>query len=203
MPLNLVASLFSFAALAICLYSLFGDVEAEMREQAIYWFLAAFVAALMPMIRQFRYKDLEIAFREEVQQLERRVTEKIDQLDTDMFVALEQVRAGEAALDPAYRAHRDAVFARFATELDGLPAEVRLQRQEALTRQYLSQLKWTVAQLKEALAGLGYYTGTVDEQFTPRLVEAVRVFQQVEGLTPVDGIFGLQSYQKLAQRLGL
>lgn len=144
-----------------------------------------------------------MAFREEVQQLERRVTEKIDQLDTDMFVALEQVRAGEAALNPAYRAHRDAVFARFANELDSLPPEVRLQRLEAKTRKYLAQVQMSVAKLKELLAGLGYYTGTVDEQFTPRLVEAVRVFQQAEGLTPVDGLFGLQSYEKLAQRLGL
>lgn len=55
MPLTLIANFFSFSAFAICLYSLFGDVEAELRGQAIYWFLAAFVAALTPMIKQFRY----------------------------------------------------------------------------------------------------------------------------------------------------
>ena len=53
-----------------------------------------------------------------------------------------------------------------------------------------------VENLKQALSDAGFYKGTVDEEFTDDLVEAVEKFQKSEGLT-VDGVAGPMTLKKL------
>lgn len=55
-----------------------------------------------------------------------------------------------------------------------------------------------VYQLQQQLISLGYSLGQVDGHFGDKTDNAVRLFQQAAGLT-IDGIFGRQSYAKLAK----
>jgi peptidoglycan hydrolase-like protein with peptidoglycan-binding domain len=53
------------------------------------------------------------------------------------------------------------------------------------------------------LKELGFYSGSIDNDFTPELVDAVTIFQGTHGLQPADGIFGSLTYQKMAGLLDL
>lgn len=196
--ISIVGYLFSVLALAACIYTLFSDA-AEVKTQAFYWFLGSLVSALIPHIKQLRYKDLEVSFKE----MEARLTKKVEHLHDEFFVALEQVRAGEEALSPEYKKRRKEVFQRFTNSLEQMPAEERFREQMLRTRRYLNQFKLEVFQLKEMLKKLDSYSGPIDNDFTPELVDAITHFQENHGLQPADGIFGSLTYQKMAGLLGL
>lgn len=58
-PLVVVASLLFVFAFGITVRLLFFSNEAVLREQTIYWFAIAVIAAVLPWIRQFKWKDIE------------------------------------------------------------------------------------------------------------------------------------------------
>lgn len=77
---------YGFAALSFYLFVyifFFVTPDADnnaVREQAIYWFLIAIAAALLPHIKQIRYKDLEVLFQQRIQE----VSEKLEKKTVDV-----------------------------------------------------------------------------------------------------------------------
>jgi hypothetical protein len=57
-----------------------------------------------------------------------------------------------------------------------------------------------VKRLQRALARLGYPTGSVDGRYGPATMEALKRFQQADGLHP-DGVLGPQTLQALRSKL--
>ena len=201
--IHVLAYIFALVALGMFIYTSFTETGTALKDQGIYWFFASFFSALIPHIKQFRYKDLEVTFKEEVKNLEISFAKRIDKLNSDIFLAAEPLRAGEEVMSPERRKRRDEVFQRFATDLQQLPPQERFMKQEQMSRQYLNQLKLDVSQLKDILQKLGFYSGPIDNEFTPQLVDAMTIFQTKNRIKPVDGIFGFLTYQKMAELSGL
>lgn len=63
-------------------------------------------------------------------------------------------------------------------------------------------LKPTKKEIQQALKNAGFYQGPVDGKIGPQTREAVRQFQQVNGLK-VDGVVGKQTWTKLSAYLDL
>ena len=212
-----VAYAFSAVAFAIFLYTFFGVEEVALREQAIVWFFAAFAAAVLPRIKQFRYGDLEVKLQDYVQQ----------QIRTSEELALEheRMKAGDVpaagkpapagsesaappapvpAPAPATRAAATpyastAVYSDFARRLETLSGERKLGWQERFTRSWLERLRITLPELKRRLRALGFFTGAEDDEFTADVAQAIADFQKSAGLL-ADGIFGGDSMSALRRR---
>ena len=54
-----------------------------------------------------------------------------------------------------------------------------------------------IREMQQALKRLGYYTGTVDGKYGTSTSDAVRAFQIENGLTPVDGVAGAKTLERL------
>ena len=55
----------------------------------------------------------------------------------------------------------------------------------------------TGAQVQTALKNAGFYKGQIDGQIGPKTKEALKKFQEVNGLNP-DGVIGSRTWEKLA-----
>jgi hypothetical protein len=192
---------FGIFAFFIFLYSFFYTSEEAYKKQAIYWFYGSLISTLIPQIKQFKYKDLEVVFREELQKVEKNINQKVTKLESDFLGAVEQVRSQEASLSPEYRQWRGEVFNDFAKHLEALSPEEQLSNQENFSRSYLQNLTITLPELKVMFKKLDYYDGAIDDLFTSELVECIKTFQQTNGIEPIDGIFGNLTYTKLAALL--
>ncbi|MFM6405503.1 MAG: hypothetical protein ACKPGT_12920, partial [Microcystis sp.] len=53
---------YSFSAISflVFIYVLLFPVEKELKQQAIYWFASSFVSAIIPNVKQFKIKDIEV-----------------------------------------------------------------------------------------------------------------------------------------------
>ena len=60
-----------------------------------------------------------------------------------------------------------------------------------------SSVKPTTKEIQQALKNAGFYQGTLDGRMGPMTREAVRQFQNVNGLK-VDGVVGKQTWEKLS-----
>jgi hypothetical protein len=196
---RLISYGFGVIAFLVFLYSFFYTSEEIYKKQAIYWFYGSLISTLIPQIKQFKYSELEIVFREELQKVERNINQRVTKLESDFLRAVEQVRSQEAALTPEYRQWRSKIFDDFSEHLESLPAQEQLSNQEQFSRSYLKDLKITLPEIKTMLKKLGYYDGAVDDSFTPELAEAIKSFQGKNSVKPVDGIFGNLTYAKLAE----
>jgi len=64
-PITVLGSAFSIFALSITIWLLFfSEADSPLLDQAVYWFLIALIAAVIPYIKQIRWKDLEIHLKE-------------------------------------------------------------------------------------------------------------------------------------------
>jgi hypothetical protein len=72
---------YSFASFAffIFLYSFFLSDEDAYKAQAIYWFYGSLVSTLIPQIKQLKYSELELIFREELKKTEANIEQSVDQ----------------------------------------------------------------------------------------------------------------------------
>lgn len=70
---------YSFVSFAffVFLYSFFFSSEEAYKAQSIYWFYGSFISTLIPQIKQLKYSDLELIFREELKKTEANVEENI------------------------------------------------------------------------------------------------------------------------------
>ena len=166
---------FGIFALFIFIYSFFYSGESALKEQAIFWFYSALIASLIPHIKQFKYKDLEVQFRENFQKLEKDVGKKIERVE-------------------------HTVAEKFAEYLDTLPDEQQLSRQDEITRRHLYRARMTLPELKSLLIKAGYFNGNVDDEFTSILVSSIKDFQTKNNLT-IDGIAGNLTILKLREVL--
>lgn len=64
-PLTILGFVFSFFAMVITLWLLFfKEPDSPLLEQAVYWFLIALIAAVIPYVKQLKWKDLELQLKE-------------------------------------------------------------------------------------------------------------------------------------------
>jgi murein L,D-transpeptidase YcbB/YkuD len=197
--LPLISLVFSLFAFAVFLYVFFGNVAKEFRADAIYWFLIALAAAVLPQLKQIRFRDLEISLREEISKSREEVEQRVDNLQAFMS-SINSVELSESALSQDQREHRDRVFRDFNRRLQGAEPEQRLGLQERFTRMHLAKLGISLSDVKTALAQLGLYKGNITNDFDNATARAIEHFQEMNGLE-ADGIFGLMSYQRLAAHL--
>jgi 8-oxo-dGTP pyrophosphatase MutT (NUDIX family) len=91
--INLLGSLFSIFALGVTIWLLFfSKAESSLLDQTVYWFLIALVAAVIPYIKQIRWKDLEIHLKE----IESKVDEIANRRYANLIYLVDQ--AGNLAL---------------------------------------------------------------------------------------------------------
>jgi len=197
--LPFIAVVFSLVALGIFLYVFFGNVEKELKADAIYWFLIALAAAILPYIKQIRFRDLEINLREEITKNREEMDQRIDNLQAFMS-SISAVELSESNLPQEMREHRDRVFRDFNRRLRRTDPDQRLSLQERFTRMHLTRFGITLSDIKTALAELGLYKGDITNEFDTDTAKAIESFQEMNGLE-ADGIFGPMTYQRLASRL--
>jgi NUDIX domain len=92
-PLQIVATVSFIFCFAIAVRLLFFSPESDvLREQAIYWFAIALIAAFAPWIKQIRWKDLEVKLTDIERKLEkladRRYANLVYLLDRDGKLAV-------------------------------------------------------------------------------------------------------------------
>lgn len=78
--LQILCYAFSFIAFAIFIYSFFLTKNPALNKQAIYWFYSSIISLLIPNIKHFKYGDIEVAFREELQKVEETLDKKTREL---------------------------------------------------------------------------------------------------------------------------
>jgi murein L,D-transpeptidase YcbB/YkuD len=198
-PLPIIAAVFSVLAFGIFLYVFLGDVKEELKADSIYWFIIALAAAVLPLIKQIRFRDLEITLRKEISEHREELDRRVDNLQ--LFVtSADWVKLSESKLPEGLREYRDRVFSDFNRRLKRADPEQRVKLQEHYTRLHLARFKITLSSVKTALAELGLYKGEISNDFNIETAEAIGRFQEMNGLE-IDGIFGPMTYERLASRL--
>jgi tetratricopeptide (TPR) repeat protein len=96
--LNIIGYCFSALAFLMFIYSFFISNSDSLNEQAIYWFFVSVAAAVLPHVKQFKYKDFEIILKDGVEAVKAKIEEKgeeskkisiymqqLDRLQTEFF----------------------------------------------------------------------------------------------------------------------
>ncbi len=192
-----VSYCFSVIAFLIFLYSFFRATDSAIQQQAIYWFFTSIATAFIPNIKQFKIKDFEIQFKEEIKKIE----QKIHKLNDEFFKVLETVKVSEINLSKEIKEQRNENWHAFNTYLESLPEPERLKVQKQISLKNLYEYLVTVTQLKQQLHKLGYFNGKIDDEFTKELVSSLYKFQASYHLELIDGMFGRMTYLKLAELL--
>lgn len=65
----------------------------------------------------------------------------------------------------------------------------------------IPEIEQSVSKIKVSLKTLGFYNGSINEEYTANFFESVTAFQRSVGLTPADGIFGRDTFVELLRRL--
>lgn len=193
--LPMIAFFFSFSALVIFLYVFFTDVGPELKSDAIYWFLIALTAAIIPQVRQIRFRDLELHLKEEIEKHREEVEKRVDDLQA-LTSSLNAVALSESAIPIEVREHRDRVYRNFNQRLKGMNPDQRLKTQEHFSRMHLARFDISLPDAKRALAALNFYRGEVTDQFDLETANAIQKFQQ-ESSIEADGILGPMTCEKL------
>lgn len=202
-----ISRAFAVFALVICFHSFFMSSDTEIKTQAIYWFCASLIAAVIPYIKDvavyvesIKLGDVEIALNEVKKELQR-VDNKVERLDERLMVSLSQVRQSEAALSKEARENRQQIYDESAQVLAMLPFEKKIKLQERLTLNHLNNVGLDVPALKHLFERLKYYQGSMDHGFSPELVRAIEQFQSDHIPGQIDGIAGPMTLAKIAELL--
>src|SRR6185312_14891381 len=198
--LRVVGYLFSSLAFMLFVYAFFFEEESSIRAQAIYWFFGSLVAALTPNVKQFKFKDVEVAFegiREEISDVRR----KVAAIEENFFTGADRIRIQEQYLTTEELEKRKKSFDANSAILRSLSPGERLFEQERATRYCLFDLCLTIATVKRALHDAGFYDGEIDDNFDQGFVDSVAAFQKDQHLDQVDGIYGRLTHQALARIL--
>lgn len=200
-----ISRAFAIFALVICLYSFFISPETAIKTQAIYWFCIALVSAVLPYLEEvvayvqsIKLGDIEIALKEVKKELQR-VDDRVEKLDTKLLTTLGQVRQSEASLSKEARENRQRIYDESAQVLALLPPESKINLQKRLTLNHLGQAGIDVSSLKDLLKKLGYYQGSMDQNFDLELVQSIERFQAENVLGQPDGIVGPITLDKIAE----
>lgn len=193
---------FSAISFVVFIYILLFPVEKELKQQAIYWFASSFVAAIIPNVKQFKIKDIEVQLQEISQKIEDNknlIEQRTEELKESLFLSLESVREREESLPEEYKSKRDLKYRRYAKRLKELTPEERLKEQKRFTRYHLNNIDMDVADLKKMLQITGLYQGVIDEIFDEQLAQSITDFQEKYGVTPIDGTAGPKTLSKLSE----
>jgi hypothetical protein len=195
---------YSFSAIAFLIfaYILLFSVEKELKQQAIYWFGLSFIAAIIPNVKQFKIKDIEVQLQEiseKVEDNKKLIEQRTEELKESLFLSLESVREQEQSLSEEYKLKRAAVNQSYAEKLKKVTPEERLKGQKKYTRLHLAKIDMDIADLKKMLQEVKFYRGVIDEVFDEQLAQSISDFQEVYKIMPVDGIAGLQTLSKLSE----
>lgn len=63
------------------------------------------------------------------------------------------------------------------------------------------EIEHSVSKIKASLKTLGFYNGSINEEYTADFFESLTAFQRAAGLSPADGIFGKDTFFELLRRL--
>lgn len=198
---------YSFSAISflVFIYVLLFPVEKELKQQAIYWFASSFVAAIIPNVKQFKIKDIEVQLQGISQKIEENknlIEQKNEELRDDLFLSLESVRKNEESLSEDYREKREQGYRRYANKLEKLTPEKRLREQNKFTIINLIDLGMSLSDLKRMLQKAGFYKGEIDDIFNEELAKSIGAFQQKHGVLPVDGTAGPKTLSRLSEVIG-
>ncbi len=200
--LMLLGLAFSAVALSVCGYLFFFVEEAGLRGQALYWFLAALLAATLPFLRHMgpgrqesNAADIELSLktlREEI----RKVEEKVESLNRDLLNALEQMQEQEEQEAEPQRASRKELLGSWEERAEDTPDMQKLKMQELFSRDHLRKARISVKQVKQMLKALGLYEGSLNDTFDAQLPLAIAKFQKKEGIS-IDGVSGPATLARL------
>jgi hypothetical protein len=141
--------------------------------------------------------DLEIEFKEKLENVEKRITEI-----EDAFVkSFESLKQEERELPPSFIEQRNRHWDRYDEHMQGLDGQQRFESQRENSLVYLKKFGITVQDLKERLAKLGYYKGDINNVFSQDLAKAIEHFQKINNMRHIDGMFGELTFEKMAERL--
>jgi murein L,D-transpeptidase YcbB/YkuD len=195
---------YSFSAISFVVfaYILLFPVEKELKQQAIYWFTSSFVVAIIPNVKQFRIKDIEVQLQEISQKIEDNknlIEQKNEELEESLFLSLESVRENEETLPEGYRSKRELKYKRYAERLKKLTPKEKLKEQKKYTQLHLIKKDMDISDLKKMLQNTGFYRGEIDEVFDEQLAQSISDFQEKYGVTPIDGTVGSKTLSKLSE----
>jgi murein L,D-transpeptidase YcbB/YkuD len=198
---------YSFSAISFLVfaYVLIFPVEKELKQQAIYWFASSFVAAIIPNVKQFKIKDIEVQLQGISQKIEENknlIEQKNAELRNDLLLSLESVRKNEESLPEDDRSKREQEYQIYASKLAKLTPEKRLREQHKYTMIDLIDIGRSISDLKRMLQITGFYKGEIDEIFHEELAQSIGAFQQNHGVLPVDGTAGPKTLSKLSEIIG-
>lgn len=201
---------FAIFALVVCCHNLFFSSDAAIKTQALYWFYAAFISAIIPYLGEVAVyiktikvggSGIEIALNEVKEEIQK-IEAKVEKLDTKLLQTLEQVQKNEASLSEQAREIRKQNYDSWTINVLGkMTPQERLSTQESFTRNHLKREGVEMVQLKNMLSQLGCYQGNIDELFTHELVQAIEKFQSENGSEIPDGIAGSMTLARIAALL--
>jgi murein L,D-transpeptidase YcbB/YkuD len=195
---------YSFSAISFVVfaYIFFFPVEKELKQQAIYWFASSFVVAIIPNVKQFKIKDIEVQLQDISQKIEDNkslIEKKNEELEESLFLSLEAVRENEEALSEEYRLNRELKYKRYADRLKKLTPAEKLKEQKKYTQLHLIKKDMNISDLKKMLQNTGFYRGVIDEVFDEQLAQSISDFQEKYGVAPIDGTVGSKTLSKLSE----
>jgi Putative peptidoglycan binding domain len=198
---------YSFSAISffVFIYVLVFPVEKELKQQAIYWFASSFVAAIIPSVKQFKIKDIEIQLQgisQKIEESKSLIEKKNEELKMDLLLSLESVRKREESLSEELKSQRESEYQMYMEKLNKLTPEERLKEQRRYTEFDLNTVGMSIANLKTMLQETGFYQGNIDEVFNLELAQSVKTFQEKYEVTPFDGIAGPKTLSKLSEVIG-
>jgi Putative peptidoglycan binding domain len=198
---------YSFSAISffVFIYVLVFPVEKELKQQAIYWFASSFVAAIIPNVKQFKFKDVEVQLQEISQKIEENknlIEQKNEELKTNLLLSLESVKKGEESLSKELKSQREIEYQGYMKKLNELTPEERLKEQKRYTEFDLNTVGMSIANLKTILQELGFYQDNIDEVFNVELAQSIKAFQEKYEVTPFDGTAGPKTLSKLSEVIG-
>lgn len=97
---------------------------------------------------------------------------------------------------------RDTTAAEWPSDTTAPLATSALPKAAATTATPSASLKPSKREIQQALKNAGFYQGTVDGKIGPKTREAVKAFQEVNGLK-ADGVVGRQTWEKLSPYLNM
>jgi Putative peptidoglycan binding domain len=105
-------------------------------------------------------------------------------------MATEKVADEERGLTPDELAKRNAWWDEFQAYMDSLSPDEKFAVQRHNSILYLSEFGASIAAIKAHLRDLGFYCGSVDDDFSRDLPPALEEFQRRTNMRHVDGMIG-------------
>lgn len=191
----------SIIAVSMFVFATFFSKNSELQKQGIYWFGIATVCALLPtilpLVTKLKVLDFEVEFKEKLENVEKRIGE----IEDAFLKSFESLKREEQELPASFIEQRNRHWDRFDDYMQRLDGEQRFAAQKENSLIYLKNFGLTVRELKERLAKLGHYKGTIDNTFSQDLATAIEQFQRVNNMRHIDGFFGELTFERMAERL--